>query len=200
LEFYGQLGYVGKWTENFYWWGIMSLLFWDVIYARLPGVFSSSASFPSRMQDIPHDFFSSNFYGKRRDLIAERMAQLTEPGMFGHGKSNIESELRDAFRRYHDLPYRPALWTEKFTEDDIATVARALTEKQLMTIMLRLLEDFGHNRTGMPDLFVVRSDTPLLVEVKSARERLKKDQVAWLTYLQHEIGLSVEICRVAQTV
>lgn len=199
LEFYSQIGYKGKWTENFYWWGIMSLLFWDVIYARLPGVFSSRTPFPSQMQDIPHDFFSSDFYGRRKHLIAQRMAQLTEPSLLGLRKPNIESELRYAFRRYHGLPGRPATWTEQFTEDDIAVVARALTGKQLMMIMHRLLENFGRNRTGMPDLFIVRSDTPLLVEVKSARERLKSDQIAWLTYLHSEVGLPVEICRVAQT-
>ncbi len=198
LESYSHQDYKGKWTENQYWWGIMSMLFWDVIYARLHGVFSNEWPFPSRMQDIPHDFFSKDFYTRRKDLIDRRIKQLTEPSLFGFRKPNIEAELRRSFQRYHNLLGRPAAWTKNFDENDFAAAAKALTEEQLLTILHRLLEDFGRNRTGLPDLFLVRSGVPLFVEVKSEPERLKSDQITWLQFLQNELRIQVEICRVIE--
>lgn len=57
----------------------MALLFWDVIFARLPGVYSPEFDeFPSTMQDMPIDFFSEEFYSKRKSLIDKRISELTK--------------------------------------------------------------------------------------------------------------------------
>ena len=34
---YQKNGYNAKWTENIYWWTIMSLLFWEAIFAKVKG-------------------------------------------------------------------------------------------------------------------------------------------------------------------
>ena len=45
------------WSEDSYWSFIMALSFWDIIFARLPGVYSNMlGDFPGRLQDMPHDF------------------------------------------------------------------------------------------------------------------------------------------------
>ena len=42
LEHYSLLGCNGLWSENGYWWAIMTLLFWDVIFTKIPGVYTLS--------------------------------------------------------------------------------------------------------------------------------------------------------------
>ena len=197
LERYRRQGYVGAWTENDYWSAIMSLLFWPVIFAKLPGVFTPGfGDFPSRMQDMPLDFFTTEFYPRRKALIEKRIAELTRPQMLGLRKPDIEAELRSAFGRYKATPCRPMDWTKYAVVDDLLAAPRILTGDQLMKIMRRLLENFGEHRSGLPDLFMAQEGRPLFAEVKSEREHVADHQFAWMNYLRTEVGAPVEICRV----
>ena len=40
INYYKSLGYKELWTENTYWWTLMSLFFWDVIFAETRGAVS----------------------------------------------------------------------------------------------------------------------------------------------------------------
>jgi Fanconi-associated nuclease 1 len=199
LEHYAQLGYQGTWSENEYWWAIMALLFWDVIFAQLPGVYTPEfGAFPSRLQDMPRDFFTDDFYPRRERLIEKRIVDLTRSKLFGLRKPNIEAELRNAFRRHKGQPCRPIDWNRIHSIDDLLAAPRVLTDEQLMRIMQRLLVDFDHNRSGLPDLFLYRNQEPLFCEVKSEKERVASHQIGWLHYLKDEVNVPVEICRVIQ--
>jgi len=197
LERYSQLGYQGAWTGNEYWWAIMALLFWDVIFARLPGVFTPEfGEFPGVMQDMPLDFFSADFYPRRKKLIEERIAELTQPKLFGLRKANIEADLRSAFRRHRGTPCRPIDWTRLTKVDSLVMATQVLTDRQLIQILRRLLVNFSDNRSGLPDLFLAHDGIPLFAEVKSEKERVADHQIDWMLYLRDEVGVPVEICRV----
>lgn len=196
LEHYQVLGYTGFHSENDYWWIIMSLLFWDVIFAKIPGVYSPHfGDFPSPLQDMPQDLFTPNFYPRRQELISRRVAELTEARFFGLRKPNIETVLRAAFREYYNKPCRSINW-DLFTVDNLVLAVTALTPKQLMKIMQRLLENFNEHRRGLPDLFLVKDDEVLFVEVKAEKEKIADHQLSWLLYLQQNVGVKSEICRV----
>jgi len=197
LEHYSQLGYKATWTENEYWWAIMALLFWDVIFARLPGVFTPKfGELPSAMQDMPLDFFSPDFSPRRKKLIEKRVAELTQSKLFGLRKANIEAELKSAFRRHRGKPCRPIDWTRLAKVDSLLMATRVLTDQQLIQIIRRLLVNFSDNRSGLPDLFLARDGKPLFSEVKSERERVASHQIDWMLYLKNNVGVAVEICRV----
>ena len=67
LERLRSEGCIGQWTENEYWWEIMALLFWDIIYSRIPGVYTPQfGEFPGPRQDMPIDFFKPDFYARRK--------------------------------------------------------------------------------------------------------------------------------------
>jgi tetratricopeptide (TPR) repeat protein len=198
LEHYRRLGYTGIWTENQYWWTITALLFWDVLFARLPDVFSPQLGpFPSARQDMPRDLFTLDFHPRREYLIAKRIKELTQTRLFGLRKPNIETELHSSFRRHDGTPCRLIVW-DRFTADDLAIATKALTDSQLFGIMQRLFENFSDHRSGLPDLFLDLSGEPLFVEVKSAKERVAEHQIRWLLYLRDQIGVAVEICRVSE--
>jgi Tfp pilus assembly protein PilF len=197
LEHYRVLGWTGEWTENEYWWAIMALLFWDVIFARVPGVFSPSlGGFPSAMQDMPRDLFTTDFYPRREKLIEKRIVELTRPRMFGLTKTNIEAELRSAFSRHKGEPCRPIDWARLPDVDTLITATRVLTDQQLTKILRHLLENFSDNRRGLPDLFLAQHEKALFVEVKSEREQVRQHQIDWMLYLRNKVGVDVEICRV----
>ncbi len=199
LEHYRKNGFAGYWTENEYWWALMALLFWDEIFARIPGVFSPLFEFPSKQQDMPHDLFTSEFYARRRELIERRVSELSQPRLFGLKKPNIEAELRMQYRKRYRIPCRLIDWDSldrRFQLEHLLTATRVLNSQQLLAILLHLLENFDEFRRGLPDLFLAKDQKPLFVEVKSEKEKVAEHQYAWMRYLRDIVGVSVEICRV----
>lgn len=198
LEQYKQLGFEGLWSENDYWWTIMSLLYWDALFARLPEVFSPElGAFPGPLQDMPRDLFTGQFFSRRQDLIRRREVELRQGSMFGIRKPNPETDLRNSFARHQGMPCRSADW-DRFSVDQLACSTKKLTPPQLCMLMRRLLEDFNNRRSGLPDLFLWRGDTPLFVEVKATNERLSDGQIAWMSFLAGEVQVPVELCRVTE--
>ena len=90
-------GWDGLWSENDYWWVLMSLLFWDVIFARVDGAgFSKLDSYLPTPRDMPMDFFTEDFYRRRRDLVGKRLEFL--------GSSDLVHEVLDSHARHHGEP------------------------------------------------------------------------------------------------
>lgn len=199
LGYYRKQDYAGLWSENDYWWQVMTLLYWDVVFARLPNVYEPRlGEYPSRLQDIPRDIFSAEFYARRKDLIAARHEALWSRGVLGVGATSPENELRQAWGRHRGKTCRFFDKWQKFSIDDLALATKVLSHEQLVSIMARLLEDFNSNRRGLPDLFLAKGTEPLFVEVKAERERISVAQQAWHRYLTDEVGLAVQVCRVAE--
>ena len=198
LEHYRSRGYKGVWTENTYWWEIMALLFWDVIFAKIPGTFTPQfGEFPSKMQDMPQDFFKPEFYTRRKGLIEKRIQGFTSPKLFGLVKTSIEDELRTAYKRQYGKPCRPIEDWKRYPLEILLFSLKTLTRDQILLIMKRLLENFNDHRRGLPDLFLANSSgIPKIVEVKAEKEKIAEHQISWIKFLQDQVGISVEICRV----
>ncbi len=198
LNNYLSHGYKGDWTENNYWWEIMTLLFWDVIFAKLPGSYTPQfGEFPSKMQDMPLDFFKPQFFQLRKKMIGYRIKDIYSARLLGLVKTSPEAELRSAFRRNYGKPCRPIENWQRYSIDSLSIATKVLNENQLMSIMIRLLENFSENRRGLPDLFLVsHKEEPLFVEVKGEKEKIADHQIAWHQFLMDEVKIPVEICRV----
>lgn len=196
LEHYATLGWSGLITENNYWWNYMGLLFWDVIFAKLPNAFKPELSILPSQQDMPLDFFTSDFYSRREKIILKRINELTQPKMFGIQKPDIEKEVRLMFKKNYGRPCRPIVW-DKFTLDELTLAAKILSHGQIVKIMHRLLQNFVEYRSGLPDLFLSSGEKALFVEVKSEAEKVSEHQFTWLEFLQNQIGVNVEICRIS---
>lgn len=192
LKYYASFGYRGVWSENGYWTFIMALLFRDIIFARLPGVYSDQlGDFPGKLQDMPHDFFRPEFYSRRAKMIEKRISNLL-------ACASISKEINDAYAKHKGEPCRPIWNWDAYSIDDLCLGAESISREQLFLIMKRLLADFGKNRSGLPDLFLC-TPKPLLVEVKSGSDSLRESQVEWLQFLLYTVGLSVEVLLVNHT-
>lgn len=199
LEHYQADGYEGLWSENEYWWQIMTLLYWDAVYAKLPDVYEPAmGSFPGRMQDIPRDMFTEQFFRRRQKMIEARHKSLGKSGFFGLKSPSPEHELRTAWRKHKGEPCRFFDQWQKFTIDELVFAARSLERSELIAIMNRLLRDFNSNRRGLPDLFLARDGRPLFVEVKGKGEKVSQAQLEWQKYLAEKVRVLVEVCRVVE--
>jgi Fanconi-associated nuclease 1 len=186
LEHYNALGANGFWSENQYWWQLMSLLFWQIIFARIPGVYSPLlGEFPSRFQDMPNDFFKKGFYSKRSDIIERRYRELSNC-------VSIPKVISAAYSEHKGEACRPIEDWNKFTLNHLCSGADGLTRDQLLLIMDRLLTDFNKHRSGLPDLFFFQP-SPFFAEIKSESDSVKENQLDWLQFLSGKAGLSVEI-------
>jgi hypothetical protein len=186
LEYYSGLGRDGLWAENQYWWHLMAILFWQAIFARIPGVFSPQlGDFPSRFQDMPHDFFKTDFYTKRFPIIQKRMQEL-------RNCASISKPIGDAYSAHLGEPCRPIEDWNKYSLHDLCSGAENLTRDQLLLIMDRLLVDFNNYRSGLPDLFFYQPE-PLFVEVKSESDSIRDNQIDWLQFLSSEVQVAAEV-------
>jgi len=186
LECYGSLGRTGLWAENQYWWHIMALLFWQVIFARITGVYSPRlGKFPNALQDMPNDFFMRDFYAKRLTMIERRMQEL-------RNCASVSRVLSTAYSAYKGVACRPIEDWNRYSLHDLSVGAESLTREQLLLIMNRLLADFNTYRSGLPDLFFYEPN-PLFVEVKSESDSIRDNQLHWLQFLSGNVGVAVEV-------
>jgi len=197
LEHYQTIGSVGVWSENDYWWQILAYLYWDVIYAKIYGVYNPGfGPFPNRLQDMPSDLFSSEFYIRRKDLFSKKDRLYTKKSKLISRKSIIKSRLTNSYNYHKDDPCRLIEETRQYNLGDLELAVRYLTKEQLVLILKRLYIDFNNNRSGLPDLFLIKDDVPSFVEVKREKERIAQNQLNWLEYLHNTVGVKVRICRV----
>ena len=186
LAYYGEHGYQGVWSENHFWWQVMCLLFWDVIFARIEGVYTPGfGDFPSKLQDMPQDMFTGEFYRRREAIIRNRMKAL-------HEVPSVGDVIAIAWREHRNKPCRPIEDWGRYSFEELKHGSEALTTAQLLQIMDRLLHDFNNNRSGMPDLFFF-APTPVFVEVKSESDSLRENQVEWQQFLSQSVGAPVEL-------
>lgn len=182
-------GWEGIWGENQVWWALMALFFWDVIFTRIEGVWHPEfGDFPSKMQDMPQDFFRPEFFARRERLIADRLKALES--------ADLNQELLGAYSAHHGKPCRPIENWERFSLSDLQNVARYIPKAPLLAILHHLLKDFNENRRGLPDLFIWRNSEYAFVEVKGPGDGLSKNQEGWFNVIL-EVGVTIIVLNVA---
>lgn len=189
LARFRERGLGGLWSENDLWWTIWSLLFWDIIFARIDGVwYPQFGDFPSAHQDMPNDLFKSEFYSRREPMIERRLKHLCS-GV------DLAEELEQSYAANHGRRCRPIEDWNKFPLDVLCKVVSKVPPSISCDILRRLMTSFNEHRSGLPDLLLWNSKRILFAEVKSQKERLSQRQHAWIEYLQ-QIGTRAVVVRV----
>lgn len=184
-------GWDGLWSENRTWWALMALLFWDVLFARLDGVWDPNmGEFPSRWQDMPNDLFRPEFFSRRSELVENRLAQLRN--------TELLEEVRRSYSIHQGTPCRVIEDWASCRLDSLLSVARHAPPRLVLGVSRRLLEDFNENRRGLPDLTIWRTGEFGVVEVKGPGDRLSPEQRAWLRVFS-EFGTTTKVALVKAT-
>jgi len=192
-EHYAAQGYLGYFAENGLWSSMMLLLFWDEIYNIVPAPIKRKlfGPLPNDHQDLPPDFFQPDFFYHRKKHIRKRLRELA--------KANLAATL-ETIHKQKDTQiyiYRPRIYDPAYTNDitPLRKAAEHIPNSALLAIMERLITNFKENRSGFPDFFLISPEgEPLFVEAKGAKETIKPNQEATLSFLQSH-GANIQIYR-----
>ena len=159
--------------------GLFGLLFWEVIYAPIPGAFFNP------FQSRPADLYRRNFKEKRQDLIKQTFVQ------FDSGE--YQQTIRTRYNSKRGITNTFMNWSV-LTEELIEQALASIPADHLKLIFERLFGDIRTHRSGFPDLvrFNTESNTYELIEVKGPGDRLQDNQKLWLDFfVRNHIPCSV---------
>ncbi|MDQ2077828.1 VRR-NUC domain-containing protein [Marinimicrobium sp. ABcell2] len=159
--------------------GLFGLLFWDAIFAPIPGAFFHP------FQRSPADLHWPDFRERRADLLEQGFEHLRRGT---HGPI-----IRRRFADKHGLQC-VFVWWEGLSEDLLNNALDIIPAEHLTLHFQRILRDIKSNTAGFPDLIQFWPDQKRyrMIEVKGPGDRLQDNQKRWLTYFaQHDIPASV---------
>lgn len=210
IKVYESEGFKAQWTENDFWWEIMCLLFWDVIFAKVRGAVSIRKSgydyeldpdddeydyyFEQtviQMNGMPHDFFSEDFYSRRKQIIVNRINELKA--------SDIVSKLVMSYEKNKGKNCRPIENWNKYSNENLIEPLQYIEKNKVLEICHRLLKNFNTYRSGLPDLFVYSESEYFFSEVKSKNDRLSESQINWHNFISENLDLKIELFLVNHT-
>ncbi|KAL0946548.1 hypothetical protein HGRIS_012753 [Hohenbuehelia grisea] len=184
LQEYQAHGFKGFHSETSILTTLFGLLFWDIIFANIPGAFETP------YQTAPLDLGDEIFYYARKDLIEVRLKEIRN----GWAKSIVEK---------HDTAHREkATWCVgvrwDFCErDDLLEITECLGGETLAVICRLFCESYNERSSGVPDLVVWNAEDKIckFVEVKGPGDTERENQKLWMNCLLNA-GTEVEVCRV----
>ncbi|KIK92306.1 hypothetical protein PAXRUDRAFT_830065 [Paxillus rubicundulus Ve08.2h10] len=186
LQRYKEQGYKGVHCETRVIAMLFGLLFWDIIFAPVPGAFETA------YQTAPLDIAEDSFYHSRKDLMEKRLSGIAA------------GEAVDLIQRV-DSVHRPSgTWCvgvrwDLFSSDDLVDIVTCIGGKALSVICRVLCEDYAFRSSGGPDLFLWNpvKGTCKFVEVKGPGDTLQENQRVWIDVLLRA-PTPVEVCRVVE--
>ena len=181
LQHYESLGYKGYHCEGRIVTTLFGLLFWDIIFAPIPGAFETP------YQTAPLDIFEDTFYHAREELIEKRLDEIRENNA-RKIIQNVDDEHRE--RGTWCLGVR---W-DLFTKEDLLEIAEVRADSkdlfkcmtsvqcfkgEALAFLCRVLgEDYAKRGSGVPDLFIwnYAEKNCKFVEVKGPGDKLQENQ------------------------
>ncbi|NEX62592.1 VRR-NUC domain-containing protein [Noviherbaspirillum galbum] len=166
-------------VENTLMTSLFGLLFWDAIFAPVPGAFFHP------FQSGPADLYHPDFHTRRELALADCMAQLESDA--------YAATIRERFSAKADLQSPFVVWPV-LSAELIDMALSCIPAAHLKSIFSRILLDLRSNRAGFPDLiqFWPGDRQYRMIEVKAPNDRLQDNQIRWIQYcLAHDIPVSV---------
>lgn len=180
-DYFRRQGYQVFHSENSVWRALFGLLFWDEIYC------ANRASLHNAFERLPQSLKSGGFYEAFRDRIEAKLARLQDPAaalriLLGSLTANYGTP-NGIFR------WRPTItdWLEPFL--------KMAPPDALATVLRELCRDYMARKDGFPDLMLWKDDDLRFIEIKSAGDQIRRNQLMQLDLLGRA-GFTVEVKRV----
>ncbi|KAJ3720822.1 hypothetical protein DFJ43DRAFT_1204778 [Lentinula guzmanii] len=172
---------------------IFALLFWDIIFADIPGAFETA------YQIAPLDLVEDSFYYSRKEIIESRLKELKD------GKALDILEKHERLYRESKTWCVGVRW-DVCGKDELAEIVEAERSKYqcmgrnaLVVICELFCQDYPARASGVPDLILWKYEERKckFVEVKGPGDRARENQTLWFDTLLGA-GLDVDLCRVLE--
>ena len=169
------------WLENTLFNGLFGLLFWEVIFAPVPGAFFHA------FQQGPADLYHPEFSPRREALIQQVFSGLES--------DDLADRVINRFDSKHGIANPFVVW-QILSEDLLRTALAHVPRQHLRVVFERMLRDLRANTSGFPDLVAFDRLTGRyeLIEVKGPGDRVQDNQARWMDHFQRH-GIP---CRVLQ--
>jgi len=158
---------------------LFGLLFWDAVFAPVPGAFF-------------HPFQSGPADLHRPDFRARRAPQFEAGFALLHNGGYRQTILHNF--RIKENTQSPFVFWGVIDKALLAMALDCLPPRHLEICFERILQDIKSNRSGLPDLiqFWPAEKRYQMIEVKGPGDRLQDNQIRWLDYFaRHEIPVAV---------
>jgi len=204
IRYYQEKGYKAKWTENYFWWQILCLLFWDIIFAKISGAVIIRKSgydyeldpdddefeeyfqkIVIEMNGMPHDLFTESFYERRKQLINNRIKELEH--------SDLITKLKVSYQKNYGKNCRLIEDWSRFSLEDLIDPITHINKNVIIGICHRILKNVSSYRSGLPDLLVYSENKSFFVEVKSKNDKLNDNQKNWHDFISENLKFDVEL-------
>lgn len=166
-------------VENTLFSSLFGLVFWEAIFAPIPGAFFNP------FQAGPADLFHPEF--------ASRRTREIQAGFDVLASDKLADDLISRWQCKFGLQNHFVFWAQ-LSEDLICQALHCMPRESLQVIFKRMLDDLKNHRSGFPDLIVFDTvqQTFELVEVKAPGDRVQDNQARWMDYfLRHGIPCRV---------
>ncbi|HEX5677688.1 MAG TPA: VRR-NUC domain-containing protein [Alcanivorax sp.] len=169
-------------VENTLLTGLFGLLFWEALFAPLPGAFFHP------FQSAPADLHWPDFR-RRREALFQAGFEALEDGRYA-------DIIVERFLQKYGRLCRFVHWGV-LDETLLAQALGCIPAEHLALCFRRLLDDLKENRAGLPDLirFWPAQRRYQMVEVKGPGDRLQDNQRRWLDFFARH-GMPVAVCYV----
>ena len=180
LAHFESKGWKGVHSENSIIKTIFGLLFWDIIFMDVPGVFVSP------YQTAPMDLGHPCFYESRREEIESRLELIRN----GSAKSILTQVY--SLQGSKNTFCIGVDWHYSCT--DLSEIIDCIGPQALLFLCSRFAKFYRVYGGGIPDLCLWKPTTSEIkfVEVKGPGDRLSDKQVLWISDFL-KIGISAEI-------
>lgn len=170
-------------VENSLFNALFGLLYWDSIFAPIPGAFFHP------FQRGPADLWTQEFCEPRAELIA-RSNQLLDRQLHGTAILSRYDRSQGILNPFVSWHLAPAL---------LMLAIGCIPSRHLRWIFDRMWSHLSVNSTGFPDLiqFDLESHSYQLFEVKGPGDRVQDHQRAWLMFFADH-GIPASVCHVRQ--
>ena len=169
LSAYADRGWQGYHAENEPWRALFGLLFWDWLYGP------QAPPLQNEFQRMPASLRDGLFYDAQSDALERRLAVLADP-------DKTMTVLRAVFAAEQGAPNAMLGWDETVLER-LDPLVRLAPPGGLVDVMRAMARDYPTRKTGFPDLLLWRGDRLRLVEVKTATDSLRRNQLLQLRLL-----------------
>lgn len=162
-------------TENTLFNAVFGLVFWDIVFAPVAGVFFNP------FQTQPADLYDAGFYSQRRATIEARFSEISTPDALAERVfSTLESKagIQNPF----------VFW--RYLQPELLEIAlKRIPLAHWHAVFHRMLQDLRNHRTGFPDLIHFPATGGYqLIEVKGPGDKLQKNQLRWMRFFT-DIGI-----------
>lgn len=157
---------------------LFGLVYWDWLFAPVPGAFTNP------FQTAPRDLFWSEF-------VEVRQRHCKDPL---NSSASLITRVLETAKAKRGRANRLVSW-DLFPESRLEHVVNALGESDLTSLTNIVKSDLRQFKSGFPDLTVIDSNGRLeFIEVKAPGDQIQRNQRIWLEELA-TAGLPVRVMR-----